>query len=214
MDMMLIGMFDSPFVRRVAISMQLLDIRFEHANWSVGKDFDQIRKHNPLGRVPALVLGEAHVLIESSAILDYLDELVGADRALLPRSGTARQRSLQVMAIASGGAEKAVSMIYERAFRPAEKWHQPWLDRCATQVHGALQELEDIYSSRIIGPWLLGEHMTQADITTCCVFTFLGDALQLTSETAPYPTLRALAARCEAMPEFKATRLPLFVPNS
>jgi glutathione S-transferase len=212
--MLLIGMFDSPFVRRVAISLKLLQIDFEHANWSVGKDFDRIRKYNPLGRVPALALSEALVLIESAAILDYLDEQVGAERALLPRSGAARQRSLQVMAVASGAAEKAVTMIYERAFRPEVKWHQPWLDRCGLQVHGALRELETMYSSRTIGPWLLGEQMTQADITTCCIFTFLGDALQLTPETAPYPTLRALAERCEALPEFKSTHLPLFVPNS
>ena len=53
--MLLIGMFDSPFVRRVAITMKLLDLPFEHGNWSVGKDFDRIREYNPLGRVPVLV---------------------------------------------------------------------------------------------------------------------------------------------------------------
>ena len=55
--MILIGMFDSPFVRRVAVSMNLLGIAFEHRNWSVGKDFELIRQFNPLGRVPTLVDG-------------------------------------------------------------------------------------------------------------------------------------------------------------
>ena len=45
-------MLDAPFVRRVAVSMQLLDIGYEHADWSVGRDFDRIRAYNPLGRVP------------------------------------------------------------------------------------------------------------------------------------------------------------------
>ena len=75
--MMLIGMFDSPFVRPVAISMKLLDIPFEHADWSVGKDFERIRRYNPLGRVPTLVLDDGEALMETSAILDYLDERVG-----------------------------------------------------------------------------------------------------------------------------------------
>jgi glutathione S-transferase len=79
--MLLIGMFDSPFVRRVAITLKLLGIPFEHGNWSVGKDFERIRHYNPLGRVPTLVLDNGEVLIESAAILDYLDELAGA-RAL------------------------------------------------------------------------------------------------------------------------------------
>jgi drug/metabolite transporter (DMT)-like permease len=74
--MILIGMFDSPFVRRVAVTMNLLKIPFEHRNWSVGKDFDRIREFNPLGRVPTLVLDDGESLIESAAILDYLDDLV------------------------------------------------------------------------------------------------------------------------------------------
>lgn len=46
--MILIGMFDSPYVRRVAVSMRLLDLPFEHRNWSVGRDFDATRRYNPL----------------------------------------------------------------------------------------------------------------------------------------------------------------------
>lgn len=87
--MILIGMFDSPFVRRVAVSMKLLDFTFEHYNWSVGKDFDRILKHNPVGRVPTLLLDDGEALPESAAILDYLDELAGPERALLPRAGAA-----------------------------------------------------------------------------------------------------------------------------
>ncbi len=91
-----------------------------------GKDFDQIRKYNPLGRVPTLVLDDGEALIESSAILDYVDERVGDAQALLPRSGAARRHALSIMAIAIGAAEKGVVMVYEKAFRPSEKRHQPW----------------------------------------------------------------------------------------
>jgi glutathione S-transferase len=60
--MILIGMFDSPFVRRVAVTLNLLEIPFEHRNWSVGKDFELIRRYNPLGRVPTLVLDDGDAL--------------------------------------------------------------------------------------------------------------------------------------------------------
>jgi glutathione S-transferase len=115
---LLIGMLDSPFVRRVAVSMQLLDIGYEHANWSVGRDFDRIRAYNPLGRVPTLVLDDGEVLCESAVILDHLDERVGAARALLPAAGSARREALRQMAMAIGAAEKGREQIYERAFRP------------------------------------------------------------------------------------------------
>src|SRR6267154_4615585 len=101
-------MFDSPFVRRVAVSMKLLAIPFEHRNWSVGKDFDRIREFNPLGRVPTLVLDDGEALIESAAILDYLDDFVGSARALLPASGGERREALRAMSIAVGAAEKGV----------------------------------------------------------------------------------------------------------
>jgi glutathione S-transferase len=210
--MLLIGMFDSPFVRRVAITMKMLNIPFEHGNWSVGKDFEQIRKYNPLGRVPALVLDDGEVVIESSAILDHLDQLAG-DHALLPHSGADRRHALHIMVTATGSAEKGVSIVYESAFRPLEKRHQPWVDRCRAQVHGGLQQLEKICEARN-GQWLIGHSIMQPDITVACVATFLKDTMRLDPISAPYPALWAHVQRCEVLPEFKATYVPFFVPNS
>ncbi|MFT3907394.1 MAG: glutathione S-transferase family protein [Steroidobacteraceae bacterium] len=140
--MILIGMFDSPFVRRVAVTLKLYGMAFEHRDWSVGRDFDKIRQYNPLGRVPTLVLNDGEALLESSAILDYLNECVGSERSLLPASGAPRRLALRCMAMAAGAAEKAALTVYERAFRPAEKRHEPWVARCTTQARGALDELE------------------------------------------------------------------------
>jgi glutathione S-transferase len=211
---LLIGMFDSPFVRRVAISLKLCGIAFEHADWSIGADFERIRQYNPLVRVPTLVLDDGEVLLESQALLDYLDELVGPQRALLPRVGRERRTALRLMATALGAADKAREQVYERAFRPPEKRHEPWLARCRTQMHGALTQLERHAAERGVGRWLVGERLTQADITAVCAFTFLTEALALSVHTAPYPALRALTARCEALPEFQSTRLEFFVPQS
>ena len=205
-------MFDSPFVRRVAVSMKLLRIDFEHRNWSVGKDFERIRHFNPLGRVPTLVLEDGSVLIESAAILDYLDERAGADKALLPATGSARRAALQIMAIAGGAAEKAVLQVYETVFRPADKRHEPWIARCRLQMNAALDELEKRAAAVARGAWWVGERMTQADITMACIFTFLDEVMDLSGGGAPYTELRAMCARCEAMPEFQAFRLPFNRP--
>jgi glutathione S-transferase len=209
--MLLIGMFDSPFVRRVAVSMRLLGVPFEHANWSVGKDFERIRDYNPLGRVPTLVTDDGDPLIESAAILDYLDELAGAERALLPRSGQARRAALRLISIATGAADKGMLQIYETVFRPAEKRHKPWLARCRTQMHAALDELEHASAARAHEQWLLGRAVTQADITVVCAFDFLSDAFEF--EATLYPSLMKLAARCAERPEFAATRSRFHAPK-
>jgi glutathione S-transferase len=212
--MLLIGMFDSPFVRRVAITMKLLEIPFEHANWSIGRDFDRIREYNPLGRVPTLITDNGEQLMESSAILDYLDERAGPERALLPRGGAERRQALNFMAMATGAAEKGVLQVYERVFRPEEKRHQPWIDRCRVQMSGSLAAIDRHLGERGASQWLVGKRITQADITVVCVFTFLSDALRVAADSVVFQSLATLAARCESMPVFQETRTPFFVPNS
>lgn len=210
--MILIGMFDSPFVRRVAVSMRLLDIPFEHRNWSVGKDQAEIRRFNPLGRVPTLVLDDGETLVESGAILDYLDETVGPERALLPRSGAERRLALKLMSIATGAADKGVAQLYEGAFRPAEKRHEPWVERCRTQMNEGLAEL-DRHAATLDGNfWLRGERISQVDITVTCAATFLHEALKL--DAAKYPALMRQVKRRETLPAFREIHLPFFTPQA
>jgi len=210
---LLIGMFDSPFVRRVAVSMRLLEVPYEHADWSVGRDFDRIRAYNPLGRVPTLVLDDGAVLSESAVILDYLDELVGPARALLPAAGAERREALRQMTMAIGAAEKGRDQIYEHAFRPPDKRHAPWLERCRSQMHGGLAALERYCEARGRQPWLIGDKLSQADITVTCALTFLREALRPLDLSTPYPRLTALVDRCETGMAFKSAYLPFFAPG-
>jgi glutathione S-transferase len=208
--MILIGMFDSPFTRRVAISATLLGIPFEHRSWSVGKDFDRIREFNPLGRVPALVLDDGETLVESAMILDHLDQMVGPTRALLPASGDARRKAQHLIALATGAADKGIHIVIERAFRPEEKRYAPWTDRCRVQVHGALIELDRVCATAGDTTWLIGDAITQADITLACYATYLRDAVPL--DLSAYPALRARVERYEAMPVFQQFYLPFYTP--
>ena len=209
--MILIGMFDSPYVRRVAVSLEWLGLPFEHRDWSVGRDAELIRRYNPLGRVPTLVLDDGEVLVESSAILDQIDETVGSERALLPVSGPLRRRGLKLMGIASGAADKAVSQIYERVFRPESKWHQPWLDRCREQMEGGLAELDRACAVLPAGDWLLGPSFSQADISVACCTTLMSEAVGF--DAVRFPALTALVARCEQLPVFQKYHVPFFKPQ-
>jgi len=209
--MILIGMFDSPFVRRVAISMRVLGVQFEHHNWSVGKDFERIRAYNPLGRVPTLVLDDGESLFESSAILDWLDEAAGPQRALIPPAGAPRRRVLKLVATAVGAADKGVLQVYESVFRPPECRHAPWVERCAAQTGAALAEL-DAACAACKGAFLVGGRLSQADITATCVMSFAADALGFDAATVPH--LRDHAARFEALPEFQEFRISFHRPNS
>jgi glutathione S-transferase len=203
--MLLIGMFDSPYVRRVAISMRRLGLPFEHRNWSVGTDFDRIRGYSPLGRVPVLVLEDGTTLVESAAILDALDDMAGPSRALLPATGTSRREALRLMSLGIAAAEKAREVIYERMVRPPEKFHEPWVARCRDQMHGALGVLEQACVRRGPSGWLVEDRLTQADITVASMCTFLAESMGIFDEPTKYPLLRDHDRQCEALPEFAAT---------
>jgi glutathione S-transferase len=210
--MILIGMLDSPFVRRVAVSLRLLDLPFEHRNWSVHRDFELIRQFNPLGRVPALVQADGETLIDSSAILDFLDGAAGPERALLPPAGAARRRALQIVSLALGAADKGLMLLEETLFRPQAKSYEPRIQRVRSQMHGALADIDRLAQIRT-DDWLVAGRMTQADITLTCVFGFLRDALPSGESWTLYPGLSALSAHCEGLPAFREQRAA-FVPSA
>src|SRR5262245_49245462 len=167
--MILVGQYDSPYVRRVAISLHLLGLPFERDTRSVFADAEAMRRVNPLGRIPSLVLDDGEVLIDSAAILDHIDQTVGPGRALVPATGAVRRQALRIVALGSGAVDKAGAIAYERLLRPPDKIHQPWLDRCAEQLHSALAALEALKAS----PWFLGERLMQPDIMVGAMLFYL-----------------------------------------
>lgn len=207
--MILIGLYDSPFTRRVAIALALAGRAFEHRAWSVGADFDRIRGYSPLGRVPVLVLDDGEVLTESSAILDWLEhEHPGL--GLLPAAGRERREALRLIGLASGAADRGVAMVLERIFHPAAHRSEALLARGIAQVEGTLDALEAACAARA-GHWLVGEAMTLADITVACHATYLKDAVP--ADLARWPALAAHVARCEALDVFRAHHAPFYIPK-
>jgi glutathione S-transferase len=196
--MILIGQYDSPFVRRVAVSLRVLGLNYEHDARSVFADFDAMRRINPLGRIPSVVLDDGEVLIDSAAILDWLDESVGPERALIPHTGAERRHVLRRMALATGVIDKAGAAAYERLIRPAAYRWPDWIERCLTQAAGGLEALA-------AEQWPESAQLDQAEITTACMLRYLRIAVPELLPGGRYPSLDALSARCEARPEFSAT---------
>ncbi|MFZ2159530.1 MAG: glutathione S-transferase family protein [Bradyrhizobium sp.] len=198
--MILIGQYDSPFVRRVAIALRLYGLPYEHRPWSTFGDADKIAAFNPLRRVPTLLLDDGEVLIESSAILDYLDELVGPEKAMIAEKGPARRHALKICALGSGLADKAVSLIYERVLRKDQL--ELWVERCQAQIGGVLDLLEKERAA-VATPWWFGERIGHADIMVACALRFTGEAHPALFPAARYPALSAHAARCEVLEPFR-----------
>jgi glutathione S-transferase len=196
--MILVGQYDSPYVRRVAVSLGLLEFAFEHDRRSVFADFDSMRTVNPLGRIPSLILPDGTTLIDSAAILDWLDQSVGPERALLPPSGPSRQQALQRIALATGTIDKVMAAAYERRIRPAAYRWPDWIARCRTQAEGGIAALA-------AQSWPADARLNQAWITTACMISYIRMADPDLLPPGRYPALDALSQRCEALPAFKAT---------
>ena len=203
--MQLIGMLDSPYVRRVAISLKLFGLPFEHRPVSVFRHFEEFRRINPLVKAPTLVCDDGAVLTDSTLILDYLEQLAAADRRLMPSALPARRQVLQLLGIALTACDKTVQIVYERQQRPPEKQHQPWLDRVQLQLESAYAALEA--AAMRAQPWLLGETLTQADITVAVAWRFTQFYIADLIRAERYPVLSAYSARAERLPQFLATPL-------
>jgi len=207
--MILIGQYDSPFVRRVGIALRLYDRPFEHRPWSVFGDADRIRVHNPLTRVPTLVLDGGEALIDSAAILDHLDSLVPADVALAPRDEPARRRVLRVAALATGLADKAVSLFYERRLHDVAS--PVWTERCRQQLGATLAVLE---AERAVNaaPFWFGDRISHADIAVACALRFADEAHPGLVDRAALPALAQSTDALEAMAVFQEIRQPFIAP--
>lgn len=199
--MILIGRNRSPFSRRVAVSLRLLAFDYEHRPFTTWSNLNEVRQINPVGRVPALVLDDGEVLFDSSAILDYLDGLVGPQRALMPPQDPERRDTMRIVACAMGALEKVVAALYAQTMYPPEKHHQPWIEHNKNQARSALQWLDSLPEGR----WFPGAKLSQAEVTTTVMLDFTRIVLPDLLEGCRYPQLDRLSANCQPLPVFRDT---------
>ena len=197
--MKLIGRYDSPYVRRVGVSLHLLGIPFELQPLSPFSQAGEFRRVAPIGRMPALVLDDGEVLIESAAILDTLDEMSGPALALLPDRGRARRRHLRILASSTAACDKAIAINYERR-RPSGKIFDEWLKRCGDQLDAALAELEQFRAF----DWPSHDRPMQIEVTAACMVGYVKRVEPDALPAGRYPKLDALGQECERLDAFKA----------
>ncbi|AZP72463.1 glutathione S-transferase family protein [Pseudomonas poae] len=193
--MKLIGMLDSPYVRRVAISLDLYGVDFEHQSLSVFSTFAEFSQINPVVKAPTLVLDDGTVLMDSSLILDYLENLAPADKKLLPQAPAARAHDLQLLGLALAACEKSVQIVYEHNLRPAEKLHAPWLDRISGQLLAAYSLLE-----KQLGD---SDALDQATLTAAVAWSFSQYTVASVVKVDGFPKLKRLTEQLEQHPAFK-----------
>ena len=200
--MKLIGMLDSPYVRRTAISLKYMGISFEHQPLSVFSNFSEFQAINPIVKAPTLVFESGEVLMDSTIILHYAESAVPASRRLMPHLGDEFRVALQIVGLALASAEKAVQLIYEKNLRPEDKQHQPWIDRVTLQLKAACTELEaklqvSEFELKPLAP-------TQPFITSAVVWQFIQSMLADVIRAEEFPRLKALSDYAETLPEFLA----------
>lgn len=200
--MILVGMLESPYVRRVAISAQYLGIEYEHRPLSVFNDYDEIRQLNPLVKAPTLVCNDGTLLVDSTLIIHYLSRISDNGYALMPEDERQYLAAARLTGVALVAIEKIVQVTYETLRRPADTLHQPWLDRLLQQLDSALQQLDNAVSGQ--QSWLCGKTMSQADISIAVAWRVSQYIVANYVDSSRYQNLVKFSERAEKQPEFMA----------
>ena len=187
-------------------TLLLYNFKYEHISLrtNIPEELEKLKRFNPLARIPALETDDGMALVDSVTILDYLDRLVGPDSALIPSTGAPRTQMLSLIGIAAGAVEKSISCYYEEgvnAKRPADKVYRPWVDKMYGQTKDGLESID----SMVKGQWIMGDKITQADVSLVCFWDFI---IKHRPETAPQlncPNLEKISKKANLMVEFSST---------
>lgn len=198
--MQLIGMLDSPYVRRTAVSLQALGLQFQHRSLSVFSAYEAFRQINPLVKAPTLLCDDGTVLVDSTLILQHAEDLA-APRSLMPGGTAERRATLRLIGLALAACDKSVQIIYERNLRPTHKQHEPWIERVTAQLRAAYRELEtDLAGTAHGGQQTLGA----AEIAAAVAWRFTQEKLPGLVPGPDHLRLDALSSWAERQPPFLA----------
>lgn len=198
--MKLVGMLDSPYARRVAVSLAFYDIGFEHQSLSVFRQFDAFSTINPSVKAPTMVLDNGAILMDSSLILNYLEDKVNTSLKLMPQTAIQREQAYCILGFALAACEKAIQLVYEYNVRPEDKRYQPWVDRITQQLLGGCHEW-----NKLLAIYLQNqpEKIDQVMITTAVVWTTIRHKIPDVINPLAYPHIQTLTEKLEQCPEFQ-----------
>jgi glutathione S-transferase len=204
--MRLIGMLASPYVRRVAVSLDLMGVAFQHERVSVFQDYDRFAEINPVVRAPTLVTDDGVALMDSTLILAHVEALLPESRRLSDVAPADHARFTRILGLALAACDKTVQLAYEFNLRPPERQHDPWKDRVRQQLKAACALLEAELDG--IDGWLFGDRPTQADVAAAIAWSFTQMMRPDDAPAGEHPRLSRFAARAEGTQAFARWPMP------
>jgi len=196
----LVGRLLSPYVRRIAVTLNIYEMPFERLVISAIDDESIRERINPVGRVPALVLSDTETIVDSAAILDHLDELAGV-RSLMPPSGIDRRKALYQLALTTGAIDRAMTANAERRRTPPDDVR---LKRLLRQCGNGFTAIEALLEG---DAFFGGDKIGQPDVTAVVGLSFVEHIFPGTLSSTELPKLYALAKRVESMPAFSEAQI-------
>lgn len=202
--MRLIASLSSPYVRKVRIVLAEKKLDYELVlddPWAAG---GQTAVHNPLGKIPCLILDENEALFDSRVIVEYLDTLSPVGR-LIPPPGRERIATKHWEATADGIMDAATSIVQETRRRPAEQQSTAWIERQTGKIHAALDYMDSLLGEQ---PYCVGVNLCLADIAVGAALGYLDFRNPNLDWRAQHANLARLAEKLDDRPSFLSTRPP------
>jgi len=200
--MELVGMLDSPYVRRVAVTAKFLGVTYEHRPISIFSQYDEFRTINPMVKIPTLICDDGSILVESTLIIDYFESISDSGTHLMPADPDDYRAALSQIGAALVAMEKTAHLYYERSQRPEEKQHEPWKARLEQQLTGALDVMEATVAGKT--GWIFGDDISQADISIAIAWRFVEGMLEDRFDLSGYSSLVDFSRQAERLPQFQA----------
>ncbi|MHA3052159.1 glutathione S-transferase family protein [Acinetobacter sp. ANC 4640] len=194
--MKLYGMLDSPFVRRVAISLASQQVNFELIQLSVFSSFNEFSQINPVVKAPTLLLEDGTYLMDSTLILQYLEHQQKLSFFALSAQG------YQLLGLILALAEKAVQYVYETQLREEKLQNPAWKQRVLLQSEKACQAIEQQIQDYPFYP------ADQVCISLAIVWTFIQNKLTGLIAEVNYPHITQLQQQMEQTEVFQRYAYP------
>jgi glutathione S-transferase len=204
--MRLIASLTSPYARKVRIVLAEKKLEYKLELDDPWSPQPLVTSHNPLGKVPCLVLDGGDALYDSRVIVEYVDTLSPLGR-LIPERGRERAEVRIWEALADGLLDAAVAARLEAVWpgRADAERCQAWIDRHIDKVHASVAVM-----ARELGEkaWCCGLHLSLADIAVGCALSYLDFRFPDLTWRAQYPQLVRLVDKLNQRPSFIQTQPP------
>nr|WP_171161200.1 glutathione S-transferase C-terminal domain-containing protein [Usitatibacter palustris] len=200
--MKLIASHTSPYARKVRVVLAEKQIACDLVEENVWSPASTVPRHNPLNKIPTLILDDGTSLFDSSVITEYLDTLGGPP--LIPGAGLERAHVRCDESLADGICDAALTIVLERK-REAMRQDPTWMDRQRGKIDAGIEGLAKQLGDR---PWLNGKTMTLADLAAGCALFYVAFRLPEIDWRSKHPNLAGYAAKLDARPSFAGTRPP------